>query len=415
METGGHYYGLTVLQHCGGGAFGEVYYCRDASGKEVALKVVSKFRIGSNWQRELKGITFYRRLAENSPMLLRIYHVGEDDENFFYTMELADALPGHKKYYADTLAARLAAGPLAQADIIPILSAIFEGIKALHASGFAHRDIKPENILFINGKPKLADLGLLSPLSGTMTQLAGTLDFMPPEERIGDYTDSRESRKRNDLYAFGKIIYCCITGNRANAYPSMPPHIALTLCNKHFFRLALRLCAREPFKRLNSMENLQKEFARTVKICTHGEKLYDKLRYAVISLARNFRYRVVESAQFCRQYKLLTIMLLFLLLFAAAIVALVILPFATYPDEPQPETQPVVEQPSAHTTQPVVAQPSAPVIDPKKNAEIARRIKQDLSYIDSDIEQANQVYKENIEALRKLHEENQWEINADRQ
>ena len=75
-------YGLHVLSHCGAGAYGDVYYCQDVSGKRVALKVISKIRLGSGWERELKGITNYRRLTEGSPFLMNIFHVGEDETSF---------------------------------------------------------------------------------------------------------------------------------------------------------------------------------------------------------------------------------------------------------------------------------------------------------------------------------------------
>ncbi|MGI6355776.1 MAG: protein kinase domain-containing protein, partial [Lentisphaeria bacterium] len=157
--------------------------------------------------------------TEDSPLLLNIFHVGEDESNFYYSMEPADAVVNAEDYVPDTLARRLASGALSAETLIPVLRDILAAIRVLHEAGFTHRDIKPENILFINGKPKLADLGLLSPLSGTMTQLAGTLDFLPPEERSREQSpNSRDSRQRNDLYAFGKIIYCCITGNGADQF-----------------------------------------------------------------------------------------------------------------------------------------------------------------------------------------------------
>ncbi len=109
-------YGLTVLERCGRGAFGEVFYCQEATGKKVALKIVSKMAIGSSWERELKGITNYRRMLENTPGILQIFHVGEDNDSFYYTMEPADAVPGQDHYRPDTLAVRLEKGPLLQED-----------------------------------------------------------------------------------------------------------------------------------------------------------------------------------------------------------------------------------------------------------------------------------------------------------
>ena len=291
-------YGLTVLERCGRGAFGEVFYCQEATGKKVALKVISKLAIGTGWERELKGITNYRRMLENTPGLLQIYHVGEDDESFYYTMEPADALPGQERYRPDTLAVRLKDGPLLQEEVMPTLTAILDAIAALHNAGFAHRDIKPENILFVNGMPKLADLGLLSTLSATSTQLAGTLDFLPPEALHSDTpSTSRETCQQNDLYAFGKLIYCCVTGNPANAFPSLPPDLPLTQFNKHFCRLFLHLCDKEPTCRLRQVSAVQKEFKRTIRLCNQGENLGDALRYHLLHLGRSLRSLAMRNAR----------------------------------------------------------------------------------------------------------------------
>lgn len=287
-ENNLHLYGLQVLCHCGSGAYGDVYYCQDASGKRVALKVISKDRIGSGWQRELKGIASYRRFAENSPLLLNLFHVGEDESSFYYTMEPADAVANAGKYLPDSLAWRLSAGALPPESLIPVLRGILSAIRILHEAGFAHRDIKPENILFIDGKPKLADLGLLAPLSGTMTQLAGTLDFLPPEERTGEPSpDTRDCHQRNDLYAFGKIIYCCMTGNGADQFPSLPRDFPLTLQNRLFFRMAIRLCDKEPLRRLSMLPEVAAVFDDTVRMCQYGETIPDKLRHAGSLLWRN--------------------------------------------------------------------------------------------------------------------------------
>lgn len=272
LQPGQTIYNLTVVQYCGGGAFGEVYYCRDISGKYLALKVIPKSRIGADWERELKGITNYRRIAEDTPGLLHLYHVGDDDDNFFYTMEAADPVPGMGRYVPDTLALRLERqGALAQDLLLPVLSGILRNINALHSAGFAHRDIKPENILFIGGRPKLADMGLLSQLSGTLTQLAGTLEFIPPEVRSGEYSsDSRESRQRNDLYAFGKIIYCCVSGNGASSFPSLPTAMDFGIVNRELAALSRRLCNRFPSQRLANLVAINREFARIEQLCQDG-------------------------------------------------------------------------------------------------------------------------------------------------
>lgn len=106
------YHDLTLLQLCGSGAFGEVWLCRDISRKKLAVKIISKGRLGEFWRRELQGVINYRTITEQTSGLLQIYHVGEDEDFFYYTMEAADSL-SQENYVPDTLSARLAAnGPL---------------------------------------------------------------------------------------------------------------------------------------------------------------------------------------------------------------------------------------------------------------------------------------------------------------
>lgn len=77
----------------------------------MAVKIISKQKLESGWQRELKGVINYREITENSPELLQIFHVEEDVDSFFYTMEAADSA-SDSEYIPDTLAGRLRHGPL---------------------------------------------------------------------------------------------------------------------------------------------------------------------------------------------------------------------------------------------------------------------------------------------------------------
>jgi len=282
------FHGLKLLARCGGGAYGDVYYCEDISGKRQALKVISKKRLGAAWQRELQGVMNYRRITEDAPHLLRILYVAEDEDTFYYTMEAADSASS-VGYVSDTLAQRLQSGPLPPEQLYPILRCIFDGIKTIHDAGFAHRDIKPENILFVNGVPKLGDIGLLSSLSNTMSTLAGTLEFLPPEVRAADSPESsdRASRQRSDLYAFGKVIYCAATGLEPGMYPSMPTGAKLSRELKFFWRLASKLCAREPRLRLGDVAKLERAFEQIGRQIASGETLADRLSFILDGLSRN--------------------------------------------------------------------------------------------------------------------------------
>ncbi len=271
ITPGANFNGLKIVALCGGGAYGEVWYCEDPTGRRIALKIVSKLRLGNSWQRELQGVKNYLRITANSPNLLRIFHVAEDEDCFCYTMEAADSISADS-YVPDTLAQRLQHGALAPEQLYPVLRGIFDGIKIIHEAGFAHRDIKPDNILFVGGIPKLGDIGLVSSLSNSMSSLAGTLEFLPPEVRASDTSGSadRASRQRSDLYAFGKVVYCAATGLDVTCYPSVPTRADLSPALKFFIQLSFRLCAGRPGFRIDSIESLERDMDRIGRDLLHG-------------------------------------------------------------------------------------------------------------------------------------------------
>ena len=299
------FHGLKIICRCGGGGFGEVFFCEDISCKKMALKIVPKSALGDSWERELRGVINYRKITENHPELLQLFQVQEDSDSFFYTMEAADSAGSSDlEYIPDTLALRLQGGALNASELWPVLSGIFSGIKAIHSAGFTHRDIKPDNILFVKGVPKLADIGLVSSLSATVTQLAGTLEFIPPEERTADSLDSsdRRARQRNDLYAFGKVVYCAATGANAHEFPSVPKALDLTLERKYFLQLAFQLCCKDPLRRINSIAELEKELADIARKLESGETFADKFSFFCRSLGRYFKSLPVNSWRFFKNY-----------------------------------------------------------------------------------------------------------------
>jgi serine/threonine protein kinase len=79
-----------------------------------------------------------------------------------------------------------------------------------------HRDIKPQNIIFINGEPKLADLGLITFIrpEGQERTLVGTPGFMPPHPE-------RPGTPQADIYALGMVLYVLSTGRNAMLFPEI--------------------------------------------------------------------------------------------------------------------------------------------------------------------------------------------------
>jgi serine/threonine-protein kinase len=129
-----------------------------------------------------------------------------------------------------TLAERIAQGPIPVEDALKIALQMAEGLEAAHEKGVIHRDLKPANIKITpEGQVKILDFGLAKALEGetppdtnlsqspTLTAAAtqagvilGTAAYMSPEQAKGKPVD-----KRADIFAFGAVLYECLTGKRA--------------------------------------------------------------------------------------------------------------------------------------------------------------------------------------------------------
>lgn len=215
MKTGDCIDDYKLLRFCGKGAFGEVFLASNVlTGKNVALKVVKKE--GHTSDRELQAVRDYIKCGSNE-FLLTIHHAAQKDDFFYYTMELADNLEDTDECYtADTLQKRLEQkGALSVEETIDLAKQLLDGLKILHDHNLIHRDIKPANILWINGRVKLGDIGLLAH-DNSMTCQAGTPGFMPPSN-----WGIRSNSPQTDLYALAQVLYRCLTGQRADGFDDL--------------------------------------------------------------------------------------------------------------------------------------------------------------------------------------------------
>ena len=118
----------------------------------------------------------------------------------------------------ETLADRIARGPIPLHDAARIARQIGEGLDAAHQRGVVHRDLKPSNIkIAANGTTKILDFGLATSAAvdasvggGEPQRVVGTASYMSPEQARGDIVD-----KRTDIWAFGCVCFEMLTGEPA--------------------------------------------------------------------------------------------------------------------------------------------------------------------------------------------------------
>jgi serine/threonine protein kinase/tetratricopeptide (TPR) repeat protein len=201
-----------VVERLGGGGMGVVYRAEDTRlGRTVALKFLSgetanRSRATQRMLREARAAA-----AIDHPNVCTLYEVGETDNGeLFLAMAYCDG---------ETLAARLARGPLPVDQALALTRQIVAGLAAGHARGVVHRDVKPGNIMLVGGGVKVLDFGLAR-VTGETTLTAdgsviGTLAYMAPEQARGEEADERA-----DVWAVGAVLYEMLSGNRPFAEDS---------------------------------------------------------------------------------------------------------------------------------------------------------------------------------------------------
>lgn len=203
----------------GAGGMATVWRATDlVLDRAVAVKVPA-----DGWPEELG-----RRLRQEAkaaaglahPSITGVYDYGEDDVTPrtgrfaqrrrvpYVVMELLDG---------ETLAARLARGPMPWREAAGVCARIADALAAAHAAGVVHRDIKPANVFLTPLGVKVLDFGIaFTGASGG--PLFGTPAYVAPELLTG-----AEPGPSADVFSLGVVLNQALTGDPPAPVPGTPP------------------------------------------------------------------------------------------------------------------------------------------------------------------------------------------------
>src|SRR6266545_4582843 len=223
----------TILARIGEGGMGQVYRGRDTRvSRDVAIKVLPPEYVADaerrqRFEREARAIATLVH-----PHICTLFEFDRERP------QPGDAASGRSDIVVDflvmeliegeSLADRLARGPLPVAQAIARAIEIADALSHAHRKGIVHRDLKPANVMLTRSGAKLLDFGLAkaqlrtdadalgraATLAGDRSltvpgMLVGTVPYMAPEQ-----VEGRDADARTDVWAFGCVVYHMISGTQ---------------------------------------------------------------------------------------------------------------------------------------------------------------------------------------------------------
>ncbi|KAL4908126.1 hypothetical protein BDW74DRAFT_146896 [Aspergillus multicolor] len=267
---------LYMKQNCiGGGSFGRVYKGVDKrNGKSVAIKIIDVENAEDEVEDIIQEIAILSEL--NSPYVTRYHGSYLKGSSLWIVMEFCSG---------GSCSDLMRPGPIPEEYIVIIIRELLKGLDYLHSDKKLHRDVKAANILLSSGgQVKLADFGVSSQLSATMTKkntFVGTPFWMAPEviKQSGyDYKADIWSLGITAIeLAHGEPPYSDIHPMKVlflipkNPPPTLQGEYSKTF--KNFVELCLR---RDPRERPTAKELLEHPFIKRAKKTNYLTELIER-------------------------------------------------------------------------------------------------------------------------------------------
>jgi hypothetical protein len=249
---------------------GVVFFARQMTlNRPVALKMILAGQLAH--ETDVKRFYLEAEAAANldHPGIVPIYEVGQHEGQHYFSMGFVEG---------QSLAQRLADGPLPTRAAAALLARVSEAVSYAHQRGVIHRDIKPANILLDqSGNPRVTDFGLAKKLQAESGltgsgQIMGTPSYMPPEQAGGT---RGEVGPAADVYALGATLYAMVTGRppfqAATAMDTVlqvlseepvPPRRLNPAVDRDIETIVLKCLEKEPGKRYPSAVALGEDLRR---------------------------------------------------------------------------------------------------------------------------------------------------------
>ncbi|HEX3526841.1 MAG TPA: protein kinase [Thermoanaerobaculia bacterium] len=195
-----------IFEQLGSGAMSVVYRAEDSRlERSVALKFLAP-ELSRDPEAKARFLREARAASSlDHPNLCTIHEIEETEDGQIFI-----AMP---YYGGETLAQRIARGPLPLDEMLDIALQVARGLAKAHRHGIVHRDIKPPNLMLTpDGVVKIVDFGLakLADSSGPRTGSGGgTVAYVSPEQARGEAVDAR-----TDLWSLGVVLYEMAAGRR---------------------------------------------------------------------------------------------------------------------------------------------------------------------------------------------------------